>query len=45
MNYLEQRDQWLKKQKNRTPEELKMLSEAWEAGYWQCSDNWCTGQR
>lgn len=39
MNYREQMKDWLKKHPKATTEE------AWEAGYWQCTDNWCTGQR
>lgn len=45
MSYLDQKSEWLKKQKKATPEELKMLAEAWEAGYWTASDNWCTKKR
>lgn len=39
MTYKQQMDIWLKKHPKAT------LEEAWEAGYWQCTDNWCTSQR
>ena len=31
----EQMKKWLSEHPDCTPEE------AWEAGYWQCCDNWC----
>jgi len=39
MNYRQQRDEWLKKHPKATPEEI------WEAGYFQCSENWCRKTR
>lgn len=45
MSYIEQREEWLRKQKKATKEELKRLQEAWDAGYLTCTSNWCTGKR
>jgi hypothetical protein len=39
MNYIEQRQEWLKKHPKAT------LEEAWDAGYFQCSNNWCNKER
>lgn len=39
MTYREQMETWLKKHQKAT------LEEAWEAGYWQCCDNWCRGEK
>lgn len=35
MNYKEQLQKWLKDNPKAT------LEDAWLAGYWQCTDNWC----
>ena len=35
MSYRQQLDDWLKKHPKAT------LEEAWLAGYWQSTDNWC----
>ena len=35
MIYKEQMEKWIQQHPNAT------IEEAWMAGYWQCSDNWC----
>lgn len=39
MSYLDDKRAWLEKHQDAT------LEEAWEAGYLQCTDNWCKGKR
>lgn len=35
MIYKEQMEKWIKEHPNAT------IEDAWMAGYWQCTDNWC----
>jgi hypothetical protein len=39
VNYLQQRSAWLERHPDAT------IEEAWEAGYWQATDNWCRKTR
>lgn len=39
MSYIDQRNEWLAKHPNATPEEI------WTAGYMQSTENWCNGYR
>lgn len=39
MNYKEQMKEWLSKHPDAT------IEEAWEAGYFQCSVNWCSKEK
>lgn len=39
MNYKDQMKEWLREHQDATPEE------AYEAGYTQCTINWCHGKR
>ncbi len=39
MNYKDQKKEWLNSHPNAT------IEDAWEAGYLQCSLNWCNKQR
>lgn len=45
MSYIEQKNEWLKKHHKATQEQLKLMSEAWEAGYMTATDNWCQKRR
>ena len=39
MNYIEQKDEWLRQHPDATVEE------AWENGYLTCTRNWCVGRK
>lgn len=39
MSMAEQKTEWLKKNPKAT------LSEAWDAGYFTCTDNWCKSRK
>ena len=39
MGYIEQMNEWLNRHKDATAED------AYKAGYMQCTDNWCRGER
>lgn len=39
MSYMEQCKEWVAKHPDAT------IEEAWTAGYLQCTDNWCKGER
>ena len=50
MNFIEQREEWIRKHPISLPDDMSdefkayiksRIIEAWTAGYFQCTDNWC----
>ena len=45
MSYIDQKNAFLRKQKNLTPREIELVGKAWEDGYLTSTVNWCQGKR
>lgn len=45
MSYIDQCNDFIRKQSGLTPKELERIREAWMEGYLTCTSNWCRGKR